>query len=391
MKSIKLLAIVEATSVTGPAKGLLQFARMARSGGAGPAVEVSIAVFQRSDQPGLFIQAASEMSVPVYPIAESGRFDRRVIAGLSALGQSLQPDVVQSHAVKSHFLVRRSGLNRLAPWVAFHHGYTWPDLRARLYNQLDRWSLRAASRVVTVSQPFRRELIRHGVPAARIDIVHNAIEPGWGRTASGAPAPAELRARLGIDPARKVILIVGRLSREKDHLSLLRAFSRLALAHDGEGAANAHLLIVGGGPERARIEAAIRHLGLSEAVTLTGPVASAEPYYGIADLAVLSSLSEGSPNALLEAMAARLPVVATAVGGIPEIVSDRESALLVPPRNPEALCRAIRELLVDEALARGLAARACELILTRHTLEARTGKLIAIYTAALASQKRYSS
>ena len=129
----------------------------------------------------------------------------------------------------------------------------------------------------------------------------------------------------------------------------------------------------------------------AKSVTLTGQVASAEPYYGIADLAVLSSLSEGSPNALLEAMAARVPVVATAVGGIPEIVSDRESALLVPPRNPEALCRAMRELLENDALAGGLAARASELILTRHTPEARSRRLVEIYTAALASQERYSS
>jgi glycosyltransferase involved in cell wall biosynthesis len=389
MKSIKLLTVIEATSVTGPAKGLLQFARTDRSEGVGTGVEVFIAVFRRPYDPDLFVQTASQMSVPVYPIVEAGRFDRRVIAELSALGRSLQPDLVESHAVKSHFLVRQSGLNRLAPWVAFHHGYTWPDLRARLYNQLDRWSLRAASRVVTVSQPFRRELIRHHVPAARIEIVHNAIERDWGRTAS-APAPAELRARLGIDPGRKVILIVGRLSREKDHISLLRAFRQLALRGAAERA-NEHLLIVGEGPERARIEAAIRAFGLSEAVTLTGQVPSAEPYYGIADLAVLSSLSEGSPNALLEAMATRVPIVATAVGGIPEIVSDRESALLVPPQDPGALCRAMRELLANEALARGLAARANELVLTRHTPETRARRLVDIYTAALASQERYSS
>lgn len=389
MKPIKLLAIVEATSITGPAKNLLQFARTAHSGGGEPSVDVSIAIFQRPHEPDLFLQAARQMSIPVYPIAERGRFDRRVIGQLSALCQSLQPDVVESHAVKSHFLVRVSGLNRRTPWVAFHHGYTWPDQRARLYNQLDRWSLRAALRVITVSQPFRGELIRHKIPPGRIEIVHNAIEPDWGRNPS--PAPAELRARLGIDPARKVILIVGRLSREKGHHSLLRAFSELAAAHTGENAANAHLLIVGEGPERPRIQAAIHHFGLGKVVTFTGQVPSAEPYYGIADLAVLASLSEGSPNALLEAMSARVPVVATSVGGIPEIVSDRESALLVPPEDPAALCRAMRELLADPTLARSLAARAGELILTRHTLEARTQRLAGIYTAALASQQRYSS
>ncbi|MGB7761780.1 MAG: glycosyltransferase family 4 protein [Bryobacteraceae bacterium] len=390
MKSIKLLAIVEATSITGPAKGLLQFARMAGSGGGGPAVEVSIAVFHRPEESDLFIEAVRQMSIPIYPIAEARRFDWRVIGQLSALARRLQPDVVESHAVKSHFLVRQSGLNRLAPWVAVHHGYTWPDTRARLYNQLDRWSLRAASRVMTVSQPFRQELIRHGVAPERISIIHNAVEPDWGRTAS-AREPAELRARLGIDPARKVILIVGRLSREKDHLGLLRAFRQLTAARAGEGAAKLHLLIVGGGLERARIEAAIRAFGLRDAVTLTGQVPSAEPYYGIADLAVLSSLSEGSPNALLEAMAARVPVVATAVGGIPEIVADRESALLVPPRNAPALCRAMRELLENQALARSLTARARELVLTRHTPETRRDRLVEIYTAVLASQERYSS
>ena len=390
MKFIRVLAVVEANSITGPAKNLLQFARVANSGGAAPAVEVSIAVFQRPDGPDLFIHSAREMSVPVYPIAEAGRFDRKVIVGLSALGQSLQPDVVESHAVKSHFLVRKSGLNRQAPWVAFHHGYTWPDLRARLYNQLDRWSLRVAARVVTVSQPFRQELIRRGVRQTRIDVVHNAIEPDWGRSAVSGQTPAELRARLGIDPGRKVILIVGRLSREKDHLALLRAVSQLAAPNASEDAANVHLVIVGEGLERPRIEAAIRDFGLSQVATLTGQVPSAEPYYGIADLAVLSSLSEGSPNALLEAMAARVPVVATAVGGIPEIVSDRESALLIAPRDPEALCRAIRELLANRALARDLAARAYELVLTRHTPEARAKRLIEIYTA-LAGQERYVS
>jgi glycosyltransferase involved in cell wall biosynthesis len=240
--------------------------------------------------------------------------------------------------------------------------------------------------VVTVSQPFRRELIRHGVPAARIEIVHNAIEADWGNGAA-AEVRAALRARLGIAPGRRVILIVGRLSSEKGHLVLLRAFREIAAA----GVEDAHLLIVGEGPERAAIEAAIRHFGLSDRVTMTGQVPTAEPYYGIADLAVLSSFSEGSPNALLEAMAARVPIVATAVGGIPEIVADRASALLVAPRDSPALCLAMREVLANQTLARDMVARAHQLILTRHTLEARAKRLAGIYSAVLGSHERYSS
>jgi len=180
---------------------------------------------------------------------------------------------------------------------------------------------------------------------------------------------------------------VGRLSREKDHLTLLHAFRQLAR----EGSVNAHLLIVGDGPERPRIEAAIRDFQLCAAVTMTGHMPSAEPYYGVADLAVLSSLSEGSPNALLEAMSARVPVVATAVGGVPEIVADRQSALLVPPHSPAALCQAMGELLTNQAMARALAQRAGELLAARHSLEARSKRLLEIYAGVLSNQLRYSS
>ena len=137
--------------------------------------------------------------------------------------------------------------------------------------------------------------------------------------------------------------------------------------------------MIGEGPERPRIEARIAALQLGERVTLAGQAPSAEPYYGIADLAVLSSLSEGSPNALLEAMSAGVPAVATRVGGIPEIVAHEEQALLVPPADSAALAAAMGRLLADPGFARSLAARARERVLERHTPEARIRALVAIY------------
>ena len=372
MKTIRLLAILEATTITGPAKNLLQFTQCARERGADPAVEVAIAVFQREGQSNLFLETAGRLAIPVHAVPEAGRFDRTVLDALRRLAGELKPDVIQSHAVKSHFLVRAAGLDRVAPWVAFHHGYTWPDLRARAYNQLDRWSLRAAKRVVTMSEPFRRELMGRGVAAERIEVVHNAIDPQWGRR--NPEAPAALRAKLGIGPEKRVVLIVGRLSPEKDHGTLLEALRRVRSV-----APEAHLAIVGDGPERPKIEAAVRALGLAGAVTLTGQVPSAELYYGIADICVLSSLSEGSPNALLEAMATGAPVVATAVGGIPEMVTNGESALLIQPGDCQAMTGAIAALLADGELARRLAARAREVVLERHAPEARTRRLVEIY------------
>ena len=365
--------MIEAYSITGPAKNLLEFAGMAREAG----IETIVATFTRGTPTNLFIETARRHGIPVEVIPERGAYDPGVLSALQNVSDRLRPDIVQTHAVKSHFLTRRAGLWRHTPWIAFHHGYTWPSLQARLYNQLDRWSLRKARQVLTVSIPFREELAAHGVRRDRIEIVHNAIRPDWGRNASETTSASALRAQLGIQPDRKVILIVGRLSREKDHLTLLHAVH--ALPHSRAP----HLVIVGDGPDRPVIEERIRSLNLSGAVTLTGQQSSAEPFYGIADVAVLSSRSEGSPNALLEAMAAGVPAVATRVGGIPEIVTHNESALLVDPGSPSQMTAAISRLLAEPALARRLTERSHELVSQRHSPEARMQKLAGIYRTVL--------
>lgn len=373
--TIRLLAVIEASTITGPAKNLLQFAELARSRPQGPSVDVEAVVFQRPDAPTLFLETARRCSLPVHVIPEQGRFDRSVVAALDALVRKIQPDLVQSHAVKSHFLVRKAGIHRWRPWIAFHHGYTAPTALAQIYNQLDWWSLRTARLAITVSLPFRDTLIRKGVAPERIRVVHNAIDPRWGAASRDAARAGALRDRLKISREAKVILLVGRFSKEKDHQTLLAATADVRRG----GLPQAHLLLVGDGPERARIEQSIAALELAGAVTLTGQTPSAEEYYGIADAAVLSSLTEGSPNALLEAMAAGIPVVATNVGGIPEIVADGESALLIAPGDRAGMAAALEKVLTSPDLAARLVREARRIVETRHTPQARTAKLIEIY------------
>jgi glycosyltransferase involved in cell wall biosynthesis len=369
---LRLLAVIEAYNMTGPAKNLIEFAALGRE----LDVDTSIATFIRGEQSNAFIDAVQASGISVHTLRERGLGDPVVLRDLTGLVSRERPDVIQTHAVKSHFLARLAGLPKHAPWIAFHHGYTWPTLRARVYNQLDRWSLRAAAKVLTVSIPAREELTAKGVARERIEIVHNAIRPDWGTAI--ADQATELRAALGIAPDRNIILIVGRLSREKDHVTLLRAVHRFPPN------LNPHLLVVGEGPERGRIEQEIRQLGLAKNVTLTGHQRSAEPYYRIANLAVLSSRSEGSPNALLEAMAAGVPVVATSVGGIPEIVTHQESAWLVSPGDPGGMAAAMAKLLTDQALAQRFVERGRTLVLEKHSPAARAKRLAEIYRSVAA-------
>ena len=371
----RVLALLEATTVSGPAKNLLQFAQLARRGTEeGGRAEVELAVFRRPHDSSVLLDAAEAAGIAVHAIPEKGRFDRSVMPALADLARRLQPDILQTHSVKSHFLVRYTGLHRRYPWVAFHHGYTATDLRNRVYNQLDRWSLRAAQRLVVVNGQFRDQLVGQWIPRERIAVIHNAIDPQWAAAARRPEAAAALRAKLGIGRDEKVLLIAARLSKEKDHATLLRALADLRDQHRQ----TPRLIVLGDGPERTHIDAAIGSLNLTGQVILPGWEPS-EPYYGIADAAVLSSIVEGSPNALLEAIGAGVPVVATAVGGIPEMVADGESALLVPAEDAARMAEALDEVLSSPELSQRLAARGREIAAARHSPQARVQAICDVY------------
>jgi glycosyltransferase involved in cell wall biosynthesis len=256
-------------------------------------------------------------------------------------------------------------------WVAYHHGYTDPDFKMRVYNQLDRWSLPRADRVVTVCEWFRDLLIRNGVHRERTRVVSNAISA---RDDTGPEDASLLRASWKLPANARIILAVGRLSKEKGHRVLIDA---LKLLHSRYS--DLHLVIVGDGPERRRCERQAEAAGIANRVLFTGHQKNTSGYYKLADLFVLPSLSEGSPNVLLEAMLARLPVVATAVGGVPEMVHDGRSALLVKAGDCLELAEAISRVLDQPELAARLRDNACQDVLEHHAPEVHYDALLRVY------------
>src|SRR5438105_1749387 len=348
--SLSILSIVEATTVNAVAKSVLEFHRSAReleTAGNFPTIEGSVVTFDRKGSGSSeFIAAARAEGLEIDAISERRRFDLKVIPALRKIVEDRRPDLVVTHSVKSHFLLLRSRLWRRFPWVAFHHGYTTTDPKMRLYNRFDRWSLPKADRIVTVCQAFARELANSAnVPLKKISVQHNSIRA---QPQTGPSDAASLRSKLGIENDERVVLAVGRLSREKAHIDLLKAVQGLRQLHPE---LNCKLIVVGDGPERGRLEAAVESFGLKEKIVLAGQVNNVQLFYAAADVLALPSHSEGSPYVLLEAMAAGLPIVATAVGGVPEMVCDEETALLIPARDPKAMATAIARILDDDALA----------------------------------------
>jgi glycosyltransferase involved in cell wall biosynthesis len=372
---IRVVSIMEAQFVTGPAKNLLEFAQRARIAPPGfPAIDLSAVTYERGEESKAsnnpFVAAAARAGVTMDIIYEQGRFDRSIVPQIARILERHHPDVVQTHNVKSHFLMRYSGLWQKYRWIAFHHGYVTTDAKMRLYNQLDRWSLRKAARLVTVCGPFQEQLEARGIAAEKITIRHNAIQPFL----AVAPEDVEaVRRSLRCPPGTPLLLMVSRLSHEKGHVDLLEALAILK-----RRGVRCHLLIVGEGYERAAIERARERLGLNEDVTLAGQQNDVRPYYAAATLYLMPSHSEGSPNALLEAMAAGVPAIASRAGGIPEIMTDGSTGVLVPPRRPEALADAVQRLLTHPEEAARLAANAKKET-ARFTADAYHRGLVEVY------------
>jgi glycosyltransferase involved in cell wall biosynthesis len=384
ISKLRILALIEATTVNAVARNMFEFHRaaneLAQHSPDSPATELSLVTFDRAGSSAEFVAAARELGLEVDVIPERGRFDRSVIRALRKVVAQRSPDVIVTHQVKSHFLMKISGLWKKYPWVAFNHGYTTTDRKMLHYNHLDRWSLPRADRVVTVCEAFAKQLVKMGIPRARIHVQHNSIRP---EPPVSAPEMYAFRRKLGVKDDERMILAVGRLSKEKAQIDLLHAFRKLSDTH---AEINARLVIVGDGPERENLEMTAASLGISDRVIFTGQARNVEAYYAAADVLANPSHSEGSPYVLLEAMAANLPIVATAVGGVPEMVENNQTALLVPASDPQAMADAIARILSDEQLGQRLAASASTLGAFRFSPESYVRSLITVYREALGSK-----
>lgn len=368
MNAPRVLAFIEALGVTGPARNLLETAGV---------LDLTVATYRRQLAPrahhdgvDAFVDAFSRRGIAVAVINERRALDRAAATAVGTTIARLRPDIVQTHNIKSHAFVARAVGRQRVPWVAFHHGYTATDLKVRLYNLVDRWSLPRASAVVTTCGDFADGLARAGVDRRRITVLHNAA-------VDVAPMDrASARALLGLDDG-PVVVAVGRLSREKGHDLLVDA-----CALPGRVSRDAPtLLIAGDGPERDRLAARARRRGVK--LRLDGFQPSVAPYYAAADVFVLPSRTEGSPNVLLEAMAAGCAIVATRVGGVPEIAGGGE-VQLVPRDRPAALAQAIEQIVTSPALA-GRLGRCARRRASDFTAAARNAALLDLYSRLCAS------
>ncbi len=299
-------------------------------------------------------------------------FDATLFPRLAALFRRERVDVVHTH--NNLPLIYASLPGRLCGAGVIHteHG-RHPDAAHRLW--MRRAAAAAAHRYVAVSDAtadYAREI--RAAAGGKLRVILNGTDvPQFARDEA---ARAAWRARWGAGDGETVVGTVGRMAAVKDHALLLRAMA--PLARDG-----ARLVIAGDGPEREATTRLAAELGIAERVSFLGEIRDVASMLSALDVFVLSSRSEGLPMVLAEAMAASLPVVATAVGGVPRVVMAGESGFLVPASDEAALRDKIAVLAQDPAMRRRFGERGLALARERYSLERMHDEYMSAYREVL--------
>ena len=305
---------------------------------------------------------------------------RLLIASAARIARVIRaerPDVVHAHnpaaavaSMLARFLARRRSVAIVATFHGLASGETRHAARALRI---------AADVVVGIGPAATRELADAGFPEARLVTVANAVV--------AVPTRSEHDVRVEFGAERSELLVtVGRYTPEKNQRLLLDALAIL-----GPRRPQLRALIVGLGPLEADLAAQIDTLGLSEVATLTGPRADAVDLIAAADILVSTSSREGLGLTLLEALAVGTPVVATAVGGVMDVLADGRAGLLVPPDDAAALAEAIERMLDDGALRDRLVAHGLEHVATNFDADAMVDGYRAAYSVAVSRRRRRPS
>jgi glycosyltransferase involved in cell wall biosynthesis len=372
-----LPVILDARVVTGsgggPDKTILKSPRFLLPAG----YRMLCAYMHPPEDPGFahLLTKAARWQAPLRSVPDRGPLDLGVVTRLLAICRQERVAVWHGHDYKSNLLgllLRRSWPMRLVTTV---HGWVDHTGRTPLYYWVDRLCLPHYEHVLCVSPDLHEQCRAAGVPAGRCTLLENGIDVD---EFSRRRTVAEARRGEGLDPDRLLIGAVGRLSPEKGFDLLIRAVAHLV--RDG---LDVGLVILGEGPERPALEALAAGLGLRERVRLAGYRADPRPLYEALDVFALSSLREGLPNVLLEALSLEVPAAATRIAGVPRLIQDGENGLLVEPGSVEALAGALGRLLRDAALRRRLGEAGRETVARDYSFAGRMEKLADFYDSLL--------
>lgn len=320
--------------------------------------------FAEGGRCGPFLSAARRQGHEAVALTNDTPYFRAAVREIAGHLRRVGADVLCCHGYKANLLGRPAARRCRVPAVAVSRGWTGENWRVRLYERLDRFHLRFMDHVVAVSEAQAEKVRRAGARAGRVTVIPNAVDPE--RFAEPDPHYRHKLERLFRDDKLRIVGAAGRLSPEKGFDVLLSAAARVIEADPAVG-----FVIFGQGDCKPALQQQLLLSGLSGSVVLAGFRNDLDRFIPQLDLFVLPSYTEGMPNVVLEACAAGVVVVATAVGGTPEIIEDGVSGLLVPPGEPQALAETILDALECEDRLREMGFQGRQRVLERFSFPAQ--------------------
>ncbi len=364
-----VLVLMSTKIVSGPAKQLFQLIKYANG------TDVRWLICDTDEKCNLwqFRDETKKRGISFITLKEYFRYDPSPVWQAYKIIKENNIHIIQSHGYKTNAIALVLKILTGLPWISVVHGWTAEDLKVKLYNKLDSYLLRYPDRIITVSDSYRDRLIAMGIPTSKVITIHNALDPE-----EHIASVQDVRKELGLSKDIFVIGVIGRLSTEKGQRVFLDAFREIKTSIPG-----VKTLIIGDGPDMTSLKKHSCSLGFNGSVKFLGHRDNILPFYKAIDLLVIPSFSEGLPNVLLEAMYFGKPVVATSVGGIPEVLTHNYSGILVNPGDSKAMAREVVRILSDKERTSSLVKKGKEVVLESFLPENRVRKILDIYKMLL--------
>jgi glycosyltransferase involved in cell wall biosynthesis len=386
---IKILRVIARLNMGGPALHVAYLTEGLRKRGydttlvAGSLARGEDSMAFVADAHGVEIVRIDELGREISPLR-----DLMATIRLARLIRKERPQILHTHTAKAGTVGRvaaRLAGSRKPPIIVhtFHghvlRGYFGP-VRSLFFRLLERWLARGTTALVAVSPQVRDDLVALGVaPAERFVVVRLGIELDE-RVAPELNGRAETRRYLGISGDRFAVGWIGRMTAVKRTDDVLIAFKRLR-----DSGIDAVLCMVGDGPDRVLLERRARELGVTRDMLFLGYQEDVAPFYAAFDALVLPSENEGTPVSVIEALAAELPVVATRVGGVPDVVTDGEDGFLVEAGATDDLAERLGRLARDPELRSRMGKKGRERVLPRYAVERLVDDVDELYRSLLSA------
>jgi glycosyltransferase involved in cell wall biosynthesis len=332
---------------------------------------VVVYIGQKGDKAFGVTKKAEGRDVKYIELWERGRFDWRIIRKLLQIIKEYSIDIVHGHDYKSDVIGRVLRIFTPVKLISTVHGWVGNNSKERFYNYVDRKVLKKYDKVIAVNKPIMDLLVQKKVNPRKVELIHNAI-----LVEDYAPQSEvkDLRSELKIPDSAPVLGFVGRISEEKD-LPLLF----MAVKKSLPDFTDLKVLISGDGPLIDKLKDYCNKIGIGEQVFFLGQVQDIKRVYLTMDVFILTSKTEGIPNVILEAMAMRVPVISTNVGGVGEIIRHNTDGVLIQAGDIAGLCHYFSKMLKENDYRNNVVNEAYKRVSENFGFSARLKRIEEIY------------